>query len=184
MKGVVFNIFEDFVVEGWGEEAYDSLLDMCPMHARGPFVGPGTYPDADLIALVTKACERFGVSAPDALRAFGAFMFPKLAQKFPMFLEKHDAKSFLMSVHDVIHVEVRKLYPEAVTPSFHYEDRGDDGLTIHYSSPRKLCLLLEGLLDGVGQHFETKIHFSHDQCMHDGAEACVFGLKFAQPKAA
>jgi hypothetical protein len=178
MKGVVFNIFEDFIVEGWGEEAYEALLDACPLHTKEPFVGPGTYPDTDLIMLVTRACQRFGVEAPDALRLFGTFMFPELAGRFSTFVEGHTAKSFLMSVHDVIHVEVRKLFPDAVTPSFHYEDPGGDELVIHYSSKRQLCFLMEGLLDGVGEHFGVTIERTHDVCMHDGADACRFGLRF------
>lgn len=179
MKGVVFNIFEDFVSEGWGAAAYEDLLDMCPLHGDGVFVGPQTYPDADLLALVTKACERFGVEPPDALRAFGVFMFPQLASKFPTFLEGHDARSFLLSVHDVIHVEVRKLFPEAVTPSFSYEELDDGRLAIEYSSRRQLCFLMEGLLDGVAAHFGESIERVHATCMHDGAAQCRFELEFS-----
>lgn len=179
MKGVVFNIFEDFVSEGWGEEAYESLLDACPLHSDGVFVGPATYPDADLLALVTLACQRFGVEPPDALRAFGRFMFGQLVEKFPAFVEGHDTKSFLMSVHDVIHVEVRKLFPEAVTPSFHYEDPGPDALVIHYTSERRLCFLMEGLLAGAAVHFGTALTLEQRGCMHEGAESCHFDLRFA-----
>lgn len=179
MKGVVFNIFENFISEGWGDDAYEALLDACPLHGDGVFVGPGTYPDADLVALVTKACERFGVEPPDALRAFGRFMFPKLAQKVPRLLEGHDVRSFLLSVHDVIHVEVRKLFPEAVTPSFAYEELDDGTLVIAYTSERRLCHLMEGLLEGAAVHFEQPITQSHTVCMHDGAPHCRFELQFA-----
>lgn len=179
MKGVVFNIFEGFVSEGWGEEAYEALLDACPLHGDGVYVGPETYPDADLIALVTKACERFGVAPEDALRAFGRYMFPQLAAKFTAFLEGHDARSFLLSVHDVIHVEVRKLFPDAVTPSFHYEPLDDGGLVVEYTSARQLCHLMEGLLDGVATHFDEPLAHHHATCMHHGAPHCRFELQFA-----
>lgn len=178
MKGVVFNIFEAFVVEGWGDEAYEALLDACPMHNGGVFAGPESYPDEDLVALLTAACTRFGVEPTDALRAFGRFMFGQLASKFPAFLENHDAKSFLMSIHDVIHVEVRKLMPGAVTPSFSYHDPGGDQLVIEYRSERKLCFLMEGLLQGVGEHYGVTIAIDHSTCMHEGADHCTFELEF------
>ncbi len=179
MKGVVFNIFEDFICEGWGDEAYEALLKACPVHQDG-YVGPESYPDADMIALVTKACERFGVDGPDALRAFGKFMLPKLVEKFPKFVDGHThPKSFLMSVEDVIHVEVRKLFKDAVTPSFGYENTAPDRLVIKYTSDRQMCHLMEGLLDGVAAHYKTTIEHSQTQCMHDGAGSCDFDLKFA-----
>lgn len=180
MKGVVFNIFEAFVCEGWGEEAYETLLDACPLHTRsGTFIGPETYDDADMVLLVNTACEHFGVTGPNAMRTFGHFMLPELIGKYPSFVESHDnAKSFLQSVEDVIHVEVRKLFKGAVTPSFHYRDPAPDQLVIQYSSPRKMCHLMEGLLEGVGDHFDTIIHQRQTQCMHDGAATCDFNLKF------
>ncbi len=181
MKGVIFNLFEGFVSEGWGEEAYEALLDACPLHTQEPFVGPGTYPDADMIALVTKACERFEVTAPDALRAFGTYCFPQLASKFPKFVQGYDhPKAFLMSVHDIIHVEVRKLFKDAVTPSFVYQDPAPDRLVIEYRSERKLCYLMEGLLDGVSDHFSVAIDRVQTQCVHEGADTCVFELRFAE----
>ncbi len=180
MKGVIFNLFEDFISEGWGDEAYEAVLASCPLHTKEPFVGPGTYPDADLLALVAKATERLGVPADAAVRAFGKFCLPKLVQKFPRFVAGHrSAKSFLMSVHDVIHVEVRKLFKDAVTPAFRYEDPGPDRLVIHYSSPRKLCYLMEGLLDGVADHFKTTISYRQERCALEGGDVCEFYLEFA-----
>ena len=46
MKGVVFNIFEDFVCENFGDEVYEALLDACPLHSKGVFVGPDLPPTA------------------------------------------------------------------------------------------------------------------------------------------
>lgn len=181
MKGVIFNILEDFVVEGWGEDAYEEILSLRPLKTKEPFVGPGTYPDSDLFAIATAAAEKVGVPLPDALRAFGRFTFPKLAERYPMFVQDAtSAKSFILSVHSVIHVEVRKLYPKAVTPSFTYEDTGEDTLKVNYTSARKLCQFMEGMLAGVGTHFGESIDVAHSACMLEGAPACIFDLRFGQ----
>ena len=180
MKGVIFNILEDFVVDGWGEDAYDEILSMCPVSAHGPFVGPGTYPDAELFAIAGAAAKKLGVPLSDALRAFGSFTFPKLAARYPMFLDgAEDAKTFLQSVHSVIHVEVRKLYPQAITPAFQYEDTGSDSLRVLYTSKRKLCQFMEGMIAGVGTHFRENIAVTHSACLLEGADACVFDLRFS-----
>lgn len=179
MKGVVFNLLESFVVEGWGPEAWEQICDLCPLRTQEPFVGPGTYPDEDLVALAVKAAEILGVSLPDALRAFGRFSFGPLAKKFPTFVEPHDDPvRFLASVDQVIHVEVRKLWPDAVTPSFVYDGVDTRSIRITYASNRKLCHFMEGLLEGVADHFGTPVAYRQTRCMHDGAPSCVFDIAF------
>ena len=114
MKGIVFNLLEDFIIDGWGEEAYDEIISLCPLRTKEPFIGPGTYEDADLLAIVGKAAETLSVSVPEAVHAFGKYCFPKLASKYPMFLEGHKhPKTFLKTIDDVIHVEVKKLFKDA-----------------------------------------------------------------------
>lgn len=179
MKGVVFNILESFISEGWGDQTYEDILAMCPLSTKEPFVGPGTYPDSDLMTIAAKAAEKLGLPLDAALRAFGKYAFPKLAEQGTQFVDSQPtARDFLLSVDSVIHVEVRKLMPKAITPAFRYEDTGPDSLVIHYSSARKLCKFMEGLLDGVAEHYGTVIEHSQSQCMHEGAPHCTFVLKF------
>jgi hypothetical protein len=179
MKGVVFNILEEFILENWGDDVLDDIMDVCPLHTKEPFVGPKTYPDSDLFALVTTATEKLGVPVEDAVRAFGRFAFPRLAGRFPVFLEGHqEAQSFMLSVHDVIHVEVAKLMEGAVLPDFIYHDSRPGSLVIDYYSSRQLCHLFEGLLMGVGDHFNTEIEFKHSQCTHRGDAHCRFEMTF------
>ena len=83
MKGVVFNLLEEFIIENSDEDTYEEILDECTFVTDGPFVGPSTYPDEDLIMLVGKTVEKLGISAPAALRAFGKWPFPKLAATLP-----------------------------------------------------------------------------------------------------
>ena len=166
-------------MENWGEEAYEEILDLCPLQTKEPFVGPGTYPDMDLFTIATTAAERIGVTLPDALRAFGRFAFPHLAGKFPAYTKNAtDAKSFLLGVDSVIHVEVRKLMPEAVTPSFEYSGDEAQRLNIRYQSKRKLCFFMEGLLDGLGDHFGSALVHKQTCCMHEGADHCDFEIQF------
>ena len=180
MKGVVFNLLESFICEKWGHEKYEEILEMCPLKTREPFVSPGTYPDADLMTIATKTADNLGLSLEDALRAFGHYCFPRLADRVPSLIEGlTDARSFLLSVDSVIHVEVRKLFPEAVTPKFIYEQPAADQLIIHYQSERKLCAFMEGLIDGVAKHFNTRIDYHQSACMHHGADECEFHLTFS-----
>jgi hypothetical protein len=85
-KGIIFNLFEEFVVSVAGEDVYEEILGTCGLRTTEPFVGPGSYPDKDLLALVAKTVEKLELSPVDAIRAFGRFCIPALARRFPAFM--------------------------------------------------------------------------------------------------
>lgn len=178
MKGVVFNLLEEFITQNFGAQTYEEIMARCPLHTKDPFIGPGTYPDADLIAIVGKTCEKLGVTVPEALHRFGKFSFPHLAAKVPSFLNGHThPKTFLKTIDAVIHVEVRKLFKGAVTPKIGFIEEGDT-FTMTYQSERKVCAFFAGLVEGAGHHFDQPIAWTETACMLEGAPACTFDLKF------
>ncbi len=183
MKGIIFNLLEDFITENFGEEKYEQIIAKCNLTTTEPHVGPGTYEDKDLMEIVARATEELKISIPDALKAFGKFAFSKLAEKHPNFVKPYQhPKPFLMTVESVIHIEVKKLYEHAYTPTFIYTDTSPDTLTITYSSKRKLYDLMEGLIDGVGEFFKSPIQQTHKIYQKNGAELCDFELTFTADK--
>lgn len=180
MKGIIFNLLEKFITQNWGEEQYDEILGECSLQTKEPFVGPGTYPDEDLVAIVTKAVEKLAVPLPDALRAFGKFCFPELAKRYPVFVTPYrHPKPFLQTVDSIIHVEVKKLYEDAKLPRFYYDDPAPDRLVIVYESERRMCQVMEGLIEGVAEFYHSPIQYKQTRCMLKGEEVCEFALRFA-----
>ena len=178
MKGIVFNLLAEMVEDKFGLEVWDALLQATQQD--GIYVSTETYPDENLFALVAAASEKSGIPANDLIKTFGEFMFPHFHKQNPNFFEKDmTLKQFLLFVDRVIHVEVRKLHPDASLPTFQYIDEHDQELTMLYSSPRKLCMLAEGLIAGAATHFNTEYTLSHNECMHDGADSCRLHLKIA-----
>mgnify|MGYP001610707167 CR=1 FL=1 len=57
MKGIVFNLLEEYITDVLGEDAYDAIVGECDLITREPFIGPGTYPDEDLVEIITKASD-------------------------------------------------------------------------------------------------------------------------------
>ena len=178
MKGIVFNIFNDLVTDNFGLEIWDQLIERTNPGSQAIYTSAQVYPDEELVAYVTELSSITGASATELVKTFGKYMMHKFKSIHPEFIEGQDAKSFLASVHDVIHVEVKKLHPDSLLPTFEYEDPSDEALTMIYSSERKLCALAEGLIEGVSEVFDQPIHVDHPQCMHDGAESCRLELRF------
>ncbi|MEM8499751.1 MAG: heme NO-binding domain-containing protein [Pseudomonadota bacterium] len=176
MKGMVFCLLNEMVEEKFGIEAWDTLLDATGFD--GIYVATETYDDAELMSLVSAASEATGIQPEELVKQFGEYMIPSFLVSYPMFFQGHaNLKSFLLTVDQVIHVEVRKLYPEAGLPEFKYTDKNDSELTMHYSSPRKLCALAEGLISGSAKHFKQEYNLLHEVCMHDGDDHCELQIK-------
>lgn len=178
MKGIVFNVLSDMVTESFGLEIWDKLIEKSKPESGAIYTSAQVYPDEELVSYLTELSKITDTDAADLFRVFGKYMMHKFKVMHPKFLNNHTAKTFLASVHNVIHVEVKKLHPDTLLPTFEFEDNSSDTLTMIYSSKRKLCYLAEGLVEGVGEVFDESIDIQQTECMHDGAEKCRLELRF------
>jgi hypothetical protein len=177
MKGIVFNLLEEVVTKEYGEATWDDLLDAAEL--SGSYTSLGSYADGEIMALVGAASAALKLPPLDILRWFGQRAMPLLAARYPGFFSGHDdTRSFLLTLNNIIHPEVQKLYPGAVTPVFDFAVGEDGGMVIGYSSPRKLCALAEGFMLGAADHFHEHADIVQPQCMHQGAAKCQFHVHF------
>lgn len=171
MKGIVMNLLNEMVEQELGLAEWNAALEATGY--SGVYTAAGLYEDAELLSLVSVVSERSGISVPDLVFAFGKFMFPQFVERYPeLVAEDLNFLDFLTTIDDVIHVEVKKLYPDAVIPGFEYTRRSENELELRYRSDRKLCKLAEGLIAGAAEHFSAEYQLEHDPCMLDGADHC------------
>lgn len=176
MKGVIFTFLADMVEEQFGLETWDAILTETGLN--GVYVSTETYPDAEVFKLVEATHNATGIPASELIKAFGQYAFSKFQKSHPSFCKaEYTLKEFLLTVDSVIHVEVKKLQPEASLPSFEYKDQAENELTMLYSSPRKLCMLAEGLIAGAANFYKTQYTLTHGKCMHNGDDHCEMHIK-------
>lgn len=181
MKGTVFNGFEAFVDAQADGIGFDRVLDEAKLDDSGLYIGPGTYPDRELVALLTTYGSLSGRPIPELLSDFGRFLFGVLDRYAPRFARGFtDPIAFIETLDSVLHVELRKLHPEAYLPEIGVERHGPNRATVRYVSKRHLCMLAHGLLRGCADHFDHTIEIEHVQCVHHGHECCVFDVAFAR----
>jgi heme-NO-binding protein len=177
MKGVVFNLLEQLVARDYGEETWDALLDASDLD--GVYTSLGSYPDEDLMKLVGAAADELDMSSDQVTRWLGRNALPLFAVRYPQLFEPHDStRSFALTLNEIIHPEVRKLYPGADVPEFDFATR-DGVLVMGYRSPRKLCAFAEGLLHGAADHYGERLTIEQPQCMNRGDDRCVLEIAFA-----
>lgn len=167
MKGVIFNATQEAVIELFDEDTWDDLLDAAGL--EGVYSSVGTYEDADLVAIVVAATKATGLSADEVMVAVGRKALSHLADRVPSLIgDCTNAYEMLGMIHDVIHVEVMKLYEDAQPPQFSYSDLPGGGLRMGYRSPRNLDALAEGLVYGVGDRFGEELQVTRHPATSDG----------------
>jgi hypothetical protein len=177
MKGIVFNLFERVTVDEHGEDAWDELLGDADLD--GAYTSIGSYPDAQLFRLVGAAADRFETPSNDVVRWLGRTSLPHLAEAYPGFFTPHrTTRDFLLTLNEIIHPEVRKLYPGAGVPDFVMSPLPDGGLRMGYGSKRRMCAFAEGLIEGAAAHFGEDVAISQPRCMLRGDETCDIDVVF------
>ncbi|MFT7486151.1 MAG: hypothetical protein ACI9F9_002005 [Candidatus Paceibacteria bacterium] len=153
MKGLVFTEFLAMVESAHGMDTTDQLLEIPSLPSRGVYTSVGTYDAGELVQMVVLLADILDSPIDDLLAAFGEHLFERFHTLFPaMFVGDASCFEFLASIHDHIHVEVRKLYPEADLPHFTAEfDK--DGLNLIYTSKHPFAMFGLGLIRGCLQHY-------------------------------
>ncbi|MET3293216.1 UNVERIFIED_CONTAM: hypothetical protein ABID98_005939 [Brevibacillus sp. OAP136] len=154
MRGMVFTTFLEMVESKFSLNVADQIIQASDLPSGGSYTSVGTYHHNEMIALVGQLSERTGIPAADLVRTFGEYLFGQLNEMHPQFIATNSsAICFLKNVDSYIHVEVRKLYPDAELPSFTYETPGKGTLVMTYRSSRPFADLAEGLIIGCIAHY-------------------------------
>ena len=179
MKGIIFNLAEEVVSAEHGDDAWDAVLDGAGL--TGSYTSLGNYPDEDLGAIVASAARLLGSDDATVLRHVAQGAMPLLAARYPHFFTPHsDVRAFVLTLNDIIHPEVRKLYAGANVPTFGYELHDDESVTLTYDSGRRLCTLAEGFITGAAAQYGQQVVIEQRECMLRGDTACRLHCRFSR----
>lgn len=181
MKGIIFNLLEEVVISNHGEDTWDQLLATAELD--GAYTSLGSYPDEQMQELVGAASQKLGLTAFEVLRWFGQQAIPLLFERYPAFFSTQSStRPFVLSVNRIIHPEVRKIYPDANVPTFEFRHAPDGGLMMGYLSPRRLCALAQGFIEGAATHYGETVILEHRECMHKGDKRCLCHISFSSDR--
>jgi hypothetical protein len=163
MKGIVFSEFLEMVEEVFSLEIADQMLTdvEAELASGGAYTSVGIYDHAELVTLVVRLSEIVDIPVPDLVQAYGKHLFGRFNDLYPIFFENVSCTfDFLDSIENHIHIEVRKLYPNAELPTFETTIKTDSRMTMIYRSSRSFADLAAGLIDGAIHHFNENIEVS------------------------
>lgn len=159
MKGLVFTEFLEMVDARFSIELSEQILEMSELPSGGIYTSVGTYDFKEMATLLGNMSTVTGIAVPALLQDFGRHLFSRFVASFPRFFEGvGSAFEFLSRIDQYVHLEVRKLYPDAELPSFVCEQEGLDRLTMTYRSTRNIPDLAEGLIRASIDYYGKPFH--------------------------
>jgi hypothetical protein len=169
MKGIVFTEFLELVEDKFGLEVVDEIIENSNLESGGIYTSVGTYKFTEMLQLLQHLSYNTGLSIDNLLLAYGEHFFEVLENSYPDLLSAYkDPIDMLASIENHIHVEVRKIYPDAELPTFEVLNQTEDTLEMIYKSSRAMHHFGLGLMNKTFEHFKTSAIIDLEKIKEDG----------------
>lgn len=171
MKGIILSEFVEYIEEQLGEATAQKIIDDSGVESDGAYSRVGMYDYQELIQLLTQAVAETETEADVLLEGFSDHLFKMFKRDYSVFFDGvGSAAEMLSQIDNHIHVEVKKLYPDAELPSFNYVHEGNK-LTLNYTSPRPLASVAQSLVGACIKYFGSKEKLVSTQIASDHKSA-------------
>ncbi len=158
MKGIVFTEFLEMVEDQFSLELADQIIEDSKLKSGAAYTSVGTYDYEELLKLVTALSAHTDIPINDLVRSFGTHLLGKFFQLYPQYFNStKNSFEFLDSIENKIHVNVKKLYPDAELPTFDAKFPNSNEMELTYQSNRPFASLAHGLIEGVIHHYQEDI---------------------------
>ena len=171
MKGIVFTEFLDLVEYKFGLEMVDTIISKSKLPSEGIYTSIGTYRFSEMFSLLQNLSAQTNISIDNLLLVYGEHFFSVIEKSYPGLLATYkNPIEMLSSIENHIHIEVRKIYPEAELPEFIVEEKSDNFLIMTYKSSRAMHHFGLGLMNKTFEYFNTAASIELEKIKEDGTE--------------
>ena len=169
MKGIVFTEFLELVGRRYGPEVMDLIIEASDLPSGAAYTAVGTYDHREMLTLAENLSKATRVPVAELLKTYGEHLFARFVVRYPQFFARITSTfEFLDRIEEHIHVEVKKLYPDAELPSIQVNWLAENRIHFVYSSTRPLAAFAEGMMRGAVAYFGEKIAIREIDVAADG----------------
>lgn len=171
MKGIVFTEFLDLVEDKFGLETVDEIIEKSDLKTDGVYTSIGTYAFSDMLQLLQNLSQKTKITIDELLLIYGEHFFSVLEKSYPKLLGTYkDPIEMISSIENHIHVEVRKIYPDAELPTFEVIEKKENSLVMIYRSSRAMHHFGLGLMNKTFEHFNSTASIQLEKVKENGTE--------------
>ena len=174
MNGVVCRGLKELVVEYYGQPTWLAVHERAGLAPR-LYVPATDYPDDLVRTLVDATVSETGVEREALLSALGHAIAPDLLEIYGVHVrDEWTTLDIVANVERLLHdAFTANRFTSFEPPRVRSESVGERTQLVHYASGRGGCALFEGVLEGLGDHYDEHLLVDHRECAHDGADGCA-----------
>lgn len=178
MLGIVFNELLSMIEAQKGIVYTESMLEEEKLGSGASYSNVGNYGVDELVKIVSRLSEDTGIKINILVEEFGKHLANVFYKKYPNFYECETLFQFLQRLDDHVHVQVRKLYPNANPPKFEAKQISDTKMELVYSSSNPFAPLAMGLIVGTADFFPQNVEVVMEDLDKTAPNThCVFYLE-------
>lgn len=185
MHGLIFMTWEKYLGDRFGKRFLDAYRNAIGETAANLPLANRLYDDETLLVGVG-AASRLASMLPEALlREYGRyFIINGLTGHLCLYIlaQVHNGCDLLLTMRNA-HARLRTTLEGLQPPLFEYEPSSfPNEVILRYDSPRKLCDVLLGAIEGSAERFGETVQVQEHACMKTGAPFCRISARFFAPK--
>jgi len=177
VHGVILSELQKYVEARHGTPAWPALLRDAGLGTKlfSPFQ---TYPDEEVVAIITAASKATGKPMGIILEDFGEFIAPDLLSLYRALIKPEwRTLDLLEHTESTIHRVVRSRSADARPPELKVARVREHEVILIYASPRRLCAIAKGIVRGIAKHYGERISLIDTGCMQRGAPQCTISIR-------
>ncbi len=158
MKGVVVLCMKQMIIEKFGKEKWESILEKAGLPPNIIILSSGNVDDSSVLNVVKSAMDEFKITIEQITDMFGDYWVNVYSQKiYNIFYKRSkNAKDFILKMN-VVHEHMTNNMQNAHPPRFEYNWENDKTLIMTYKSSRGLIDFAVGLVKGVGKFYNEDL---------------------------
>ncbi len=185
MHGLIFVTWEKYLRDRFGEKLLDQYRIEIGESAASAPLASHIYNDDTLLAGVNAAGRLTHLPIDTLLWEYGRyFMINGLTSHLCAYLlsQVHSGRDLLLAMRQA-HAQMRRVPGGLTPPLFSYEPMSfrPSDIALVYDSPRQLCAVLWGAIEGAAERYGERVQIVERHCMKRGAPVCRFELHFSSP---
>ncbi|MBF0177373.1 MAG: heme NO-binding domain-containing protein [Magnetococcales bacterium] len=183
MLGIIFLAMEDFLETSIGAGAWGRAQSLA-MVSEKEYLPEVDYPDQEAMALFRVATRLLETDLDTVLESLGGHMGNGLVEmgiSMGLIEEHWTTMDILENLQGILHGAVGSQNPNIVPPDIRSLRLRHGECAVVYFSPRQLCSLLRGIVQGIAEYFDESIVQKEHICMKSGSLLCRFSVSFEDP---
>lgn len=176
MHGIVHRSLKEYVVENVDGSAWDAVLEESGIEPK-LYLPVSHYPDEEVDAVIATIASLTDNDEGAVQRDVGRFLAPELVNTFEAHVRRGWSTLEVLDALPGVLEAIAAQNADTDPPGIESDRIAEDVVMLTYRSERNLCLLGEGLIEGLASHYGEDVDVTQEKCVHEGDASCQFAIE-------